>query len=251
MTLEELQRRFSECIRDDWPQHGLPFRSDGLSIYRNNYREQLRFALRMAFPYLVLWLGESVFDRLAETHIALHFPRSWTLDHYGYDFAATAQALFPTDPEVAELAWIEWAIAEAMVAPDDRSVEKSRLGDLDWDDANIMFSSSLRLSEARSNAAEIWAAFEEGLTPPAAMVLEEPGALLVWRHGLLPCFRSISASEFQVISALKHGRSFPAACEILRLRLGTAEAIEAAGAMLGGWLRDGIITSVHGKRTEV
>ena len=122
MTLQELQRRFCESVRDDHPFHGLPINGDGLGVYRNNYREQLRSSLRTAFPYLTLWLGDSEFDRAAEAHIALHFPNSWTLDHYGYDFPATVEALFPEDPEVPELAWLDWAMAEALVADDEPRV---------------------------------------------------------------------------------------------------------------------------------
>src|SRR6476646_1304296 len=189
MTLQELQRRFCESVRDDHPFHGLPINGDGLGVYRNNYREQLRSSLRTAFPYLTLWLGDSEFDRAAEAHIALHFPNSWTLDHYGYDFPATVEALFPEDPEVPELAWLDWAMAEALVADDEPPVDVGSLDGLNWDAARVIFVSSLRISEARSNAAEIWAALEEQSAPSPATLLSEPHAILVWRRDLLPCFR--------------------------------------------------------------
>jgi len=244
MTLQELQRRFCESVRDDHPFHGLPINGDGLGVYRNNYREQLRSSLRTAFPYLTLWLGDSEFDRAAEAHIALHFPHSWTLDHYGHDFPETVEILFPQDPEIPELAWLDWAMAEALVADDEQPVDIESLDGVDWDAARIVFVSSLRISVARSNAAEIWASLEEKSTPSPATLSSEPHALLVWRRDLLPCLRSIPIWEFQIISALRHGFSFADACEILRLRFGAEGAINAAGGMLARWFSDELIVTI-------
>jgi hypothetical protein len=247
MKLEELQREFSESIRADTPPHGLPSFGDGLCVYRNNYREQLRSTLRSAFPYLLLWLGHSEFDRVADAHIALHYPDSWTLDHYGHDLPATVTALFPADPEVRELAWLDWMMAEALVAEDEPSVETGGLAELDWDNAQVIFVRSMRISEARSNAAEIWAALEEQTTPPPSTLLAEPHGYVVWRRGLLPCFRLVPIWEHQIVSALCHGFSFADACEVLRLRFGIERAIKAAGEMLARWLNDELITRVEAK----
>ncbi|MCL6741437.1 DNA-binding domain-containing protein [Sphingomonas sp. RB56-2] len=245
MRLRDLQREFSECLRDGRARHKLPIVGDGLRVYRNNYREQLRSALRTGFPYLALWLGDSEFERAADAHIALQFPASWTLDHYGYDFSATVQALFPQDPEVPELAWLDWAMAEALVAEDEAPIDTGHLTQLNWDDARIIFVSSLRTSEARSNAADIWLAIDEQSPPPPAAILSESHAYIVWRRGLLPCFRSVPIWEFQVVSALKDGSSFADACEILRLRFGTEGAIGSASDMLARWLSDELITRVE------
>jgi len=245
MRLGDLQRTFSQCIRDPLARYDLPIAGEGLRVYRNNYHEQLRSTLRSTFPCLMLWLGDSEFDRAANAHIALRSPCSWTLDHYGYDFPATVQALFPNDPEVPELAWLDWAMAEALVSEEESLVETSNLAELDWDAARILFVSSLRISEARSNAGEIWAALEGQSTTPPAALSSERHALLIWRRGLLPHFRSVPIWEFQVISALRHGLSFADACEILRLRLGTEDAINAAGGMLARWLSDELIANVQ------
>ena len=245
MRLRELQQKFGECVRDDAASHRLPIIGDGLRVYRNNYQEQLRSALRSGFPYLALWLGETEFDRAADAHVALHVPRSWTLDHYGHDFPATVQALFPGDPEVRELAWLDWAMAEALVAADETPVDTTKLAELDWDRARIVFGSSLRISEAWSNATEIWAALEGGSMPPLASRLEEQKAYVVWRRRLLPCFRLVPIWEFQVIAALGHGSRFADACEILRLQFGTEGAVKAAGVMLARWFSDELITRVE------
>lgn len=250
MNLAELQQKFSEHVRDDTKRHGLPIVGDGLRVYRNNYREQLRSALKSGFPYLRRWLGDSEFDRATEAHIATHFPHSWTLDHYGHDFPATVQELFPDDPEVFELAWLEWAMAEALVAEDESPVDIDALSMLNWDHARITFMSSMKISEARSNASEIWTALEEQTLPPQGAPTGQQ-AYIVWRCGLIPCFRSIPIWEFQALSALRHRFSFADACELLRMRLGADGAIKAAGEMLARWLSDALIVGVDaGSRTQ-
>jgi hypothetical protein len=244
MRLGELQRHFSEQVRDGGKRHDLPIIGDGLCVYQNNYRQQLRSALQTGFPHLALWLGDSQFEQVSDAHVRLHFPSSWTLDHYGDDFPATTQALFPEEAEIAELAWLDWAMAEALVAEDQAPVDMAHLAELDWEVARVHFVSSLRISEAQSNAAEIWSAIEEDLRPPPATFTLERHALVVWRRGLVPCFRSIPTWEFQVISALRSGFSFGNACEMLRLRFGANEAISAAGKMLARWLSDELIARI-------
>ena len=51
-------------------------------------------------------------------HVARVPPSSWTLDAYPRDFPATLAPLYPDDPEVAELAVLELALAEAFVGAD-------------------------------------------------------------------------------------------------------------------------------------
>jgi hypothetical protein len=246
MRLEELQRKFSESIRClAEPAAQLPIRGNGIEIYRNNYRSQLCAVLKDSFPYLVLWLGDAVFERCAEAHIACSEPNSWTLDDYGRDFPNTLRSLFPNDPEVWELAWLELAMAQAFVAKDDGPVEADALNQIDWDSACINFVSSLRFSEAQSNAAEIWSAFEEQSVPPAAELLPEARAYVVWRRDFVPRVRVVPISEYQVITALRLRFTFAETCEILRLRMGEERAAATAGEMLGRWLSDGLVAAIE------
>ena len=245
MRLRELQQRFSAAIRPGAEEDHLTVMTDGISIYRNNYVSQLKTALRDSFPHLHVWLGESEFDRVADIHIARSPPASWTLDDYGRDFPLTARIVFPDDPEVWELAWLDLAMAQAFVARDQDPVEVGDLSDLDWDGARIAFVPSLRFSEALSNAAEIWSALEDQSVPPPAATSGEGGAYVVWRRSLTAHFRVVSTLEYQVISALYLRFTFADACEILRLQLGDDGAIVAAGDMLGRWIGDGLIAKVE------
>jgi len=241
MRLAKLQRAFCENLRDDFARPRLPISGEGLRVYRNNYRVQLRSALESSFPKLVDWLGATEFDRAAATHVVVHPPNSWTLDHYGYNFAMTLEALFPSDPEIAELAWLDWSMGEALVAPDEPPLNVADLAEVDWDTARITFVASLRASIVRSNAADIWAAIDTQSPPPRPASLSQPSAILVWRSEVSPCFRVVSRHEFDLVSSMSHGSSFADACGILNQQLGAERAVTAAAEMLRRWLGDGLI----------
>jgi len=81
----------------------------GLAIYRNNYRGGLIDTLRDTYPRTEVLAGEAAFARAAAHHCITHPPSSWTLDQVGAGFSATCAELFRDDPDVAELAALEWA----------------------------------------------------------------------------------------------------------------------------------------------
>ena len=88
----------------------------GLHVYQNNYRSQLAGCLEQTFPHLRTLMGHEAFLHAAVAHIARRPPQAWTLDAYGERFGETLRALHPDNPDVHELAWIEWALTTAFVA---------------------------------------------------------------------------------------------------------------------------------------
>ena len=86
MKLAELQRSFVLHVQAGTEQAGLPATGAGMRIYRNNYRGQLKAALRTSYPHLAAWLGETAFDLAADEQImtvilapghAKSSPRCW------------------------------------------------------------------------------------------------------------------------------------------------------------------------------
>jgi len=230
MKLQWLQRGFSEALRREceFAQAIGP----RIEIYRNNYRAQLRAALADTYKRLVLWLGESAFLRAADAHVDRSPPRSWTLDHYGRDFPVTLAQLYPNDPEVPELAWLDLAMAEAFVAADAPSLGSEDLSAADWEKARIRFTPSLQLSEAATNAAAIWSALDSGVMPPAAIRFTETGGYLVWRRALASQFRRMDRRDYRAIAALHLGMTFAEACNFYSEQLADGEAAAAAGQLL-------------------
>src|SRR3546814_3597676 len=89
-----------------------------MSVYRGNYRSALVEAMRSTYERTEKWVGEAAFRRAAAHHLIAHPPSSWTIDDAGAGFDRTCAELFANDPEVAELAWLEWTMLEAFTAPD-------------------------------------------------------------------------------------------------------------------------------------
>ena len=106
----------------------------GLRVYQNNYRAQLAACLGESFERTRDWIGGEAFHRAVVAHVDRMPPHSWTLDAYGRDFPATLAALYPADPEVTELAWLDMALGEAFVATDAVALTADDLDDIDWDD---------------------------------------------------------------------------------------------------------------------
>lgn len=221
-----------------------PDAGPGLSIYLNNYRSQLISCLEESFEQTRAWLGGQAFLSAAAIHIDRVSPSSWTLDAYARDFPATLGLLYPEDAEVAELALIDHALGEAFVGADADTVDPRSLETIDWDCATLHFVPTLHMLEVSTNAAAIWSALAEDEMPPAAETLPERAAILVWRHGQEPRFRTIEAGEAAALRSIDRALSFADFCAVLADTHGESEGVARAGSLLGQWLREGLVSAI-------
>lgn len=251
MMLAEMQQQFRDWLARsaDAPSLRQGLHAErGLAVYQNNYRTQLVNVLRASYPQLLAWLGEAAFVEAAVQHIDRHPPSSWTLDVYGVDFADTLHALYPNNPDLQELAWIEWNLSDAFVARDAGTVALDQLGDIDWDTARLRLSPSLCLHAVTTNATAIWSALQADSTVPEPEMLDAPAGMIVWRRDFSCQLRQIDAIEYGALSALREDDHFQALCDVLVERLGEAQGVERAGHLLAGWLAAGIVVNVHDER---
>jgi hypothetical protein len=247
MRLAQLQRDFRAWLVDASDDAARSFGAGaaaGLTVYQNNYRAQLVGCIEQSFPRVHAWLGDDAFLRAAITHIDSHPPGAWTLDVYARNFDETLTTLFPDNPDLHELAWIENALSEAFVAPDAEPVSIDALSAIDWDSAQLRLSPSLMSRAATTNADSIWTALQEEREPPDGEMLAEPAGLIVWRRGFTSCLKKVDALEYEALVHLQSDGSFVALCDMLVDRLGEADAIAKAGALLAGWLGNELIAGV-------
>lgn len=221
-----------------------PDAAPGLRIYQNNYRAALVACLETGFERTRAWIGDAAFLTAAAVHIDRLPPAGWTLDTYGRDFPSTLALLHPEDPEIAELAWIDLALDEAFVGPDAPAIGVEDLAGVDWDSAVLRMVPTLDLADRTTNASDIWTALAAGEAPPAPERLDAPGALLVWRKGLVPRFRAMDADEQAALIRARAGLSFAALCVSTVDALGEREGILRAGQWLGLWVSDGLIRTI-------
>lgn len=245
MTLAALQADFGRWLRSECTDAAARLGSGpGLDIYLNNYRSQLVSALEGSFPQLRRWLGETAFLAAAAHHIEMSPPQSWTLDAYGADFATTLATLFPTDPECAELAHIEWGLAAAFTLADVEPVAADTLGLVNWETARIRFVPGLRTIPVSTNAAALWQALAGEISPPPVERIPHSAVILLWRQAFHPTFRSVEQAEADAIRKLRVGVRFGALCDALAAIHGADDGSAIAGGWLGGWLRDGLIAGI-------
>lgn len=224
----------------------------GLEVYRNAYRARLISALRAGYERVWTWVGDAAFDAAAAHHLILHPPTSWTLDDAGKGFDVTLAELFPQDPEVAELAWLEWAMQCAFTAADAETLDATGFAtrtagfdEADWASLRLMFAPSLVVQAVRTACADIWRAMAEAGDAPEAVVLDEAATLIVWRDGLQPRFRVLAPDEAEALAAMQRGASLGEVCQSLATMLGEEQASAEAGAILGRWIGDGLIVGAY------
>lgn len=239
LTIQRDMRAWLDTGSDECAARFAASARPGLGIYQNNYRAQLADCLEDSFAVTLAWLGGEAFHAAIVAHVEVVPPTSWTLDRYGMDFPATLRRLHPDDPEIGDLATIEWALSEAFVASDAPPLAAD-LTAIDWDEARIDFAPSLTIHSLATNAPAIWSAIKDGSEPPAAILLPAPEALIVWRSGEMCRFRSIIPGEHDALLFLRGpGATFGGLCAAL----GETQ-VELVGHWLGHWLADGVIANI-------
>ena len=242
MSLLDLQRDFGAVLRTEPDECG----HAGIRVHQNNYRGSLLACLDDSFARTRDWIGGDAFREAARHHIERVPPSSWTLDAYPRDFPDTLRLQYPDDPEIAELAWLELALAEAFVGPDAEPLSAADAANVDWDRAVLQFTPTLDICRFTTNACALWSAMTAGERPSAVVLLDVPEIVLVWRYEQISCFRPIDAQEEWAILQARAGTPFTDLCAALVDLHGGEDGVAVAGRLLGRWLADGLLTGITG-----
>ncbi|MBU6266854.1 MAG: putative DNA-binding domain-containing protein [Sphingomonadales bacterium] len=236
MNLLARQHAFRAAITVADDDDGTPFPgSPGMAIYRNAYRGRLLSALEVSFARTRQWVGEDAFTAAACHHVLTIPPTGWTLDAYGAQFPALLDALFAQDPEVAELAWLEWHLQQAFAAPDAATLDLAALSAHDADDWERLcfdMAPGFAMRAVATNCTALWTALLSDDAAGFAVQPEADAALIVWRQDLAPRWRLSPAPEAHALGRLAAGEPF-----------GTVAA-NSDPAELGAWLADWLASSL-------
>lgn len=221
---------------------GIPPSSPGMEIYRNAYRGRLLAALETSFERTRAWVGTEAFTAAACHYIIAFPPRGWTLDDYGADFPSILHELFAQDPEVAELAWLEWHMQRAFAAPDGPVLDAAALtcagyADADWERIRFTMNSGFAGRWIATNCADIWHCHGQDPRGEVPVRTEQRRFLLVWRAGLSPVFRITDATEGMLLEKLAGGAAFG--------EVATMTDPGTLGPLLRRWLSDGLLAGSH------
>ncbi len=213
----------------------------GLAVYQNNYRAQLVGCLEQSFPQVRAWMGEEAFHSAAVSHIDDHPPHAWTLDAYAQSFPTTLERLYPDNPDLHELVWIELTLSDAFIGPDAAPLSMDALGTIDWDTVRLTLTPTFAMRVATTNAEEIWISLNEQGAAVDSVMLDEPGGLIVWRRGYSAYLRQVDAIEYAALQELARSGSFAALCTLLVEKLDEDAGVAQAAGLLMQWLSGGLI----------
>jgi hypothetical protein len=214
-----------------------------LGIYHHAYRVRLVEALCANYPALSKLLGAEQFAQLAATYIDANDSRTFSIRHYG-----DALVRFVQTPVLADLARWEWTIADVFDAADAVPVSVASLGGIapeKWSDLRFGFHPSTRRLALASNAVQVWKSVIADSEPPAPSSDVEPTSWLLWRHDVRTLYRSLGASEAQMIDGALGGARFGELCADLCLHCTEQEAPARAAGYLRGWVESGLIVEVR------
>jgi hypothetical protein len=249
------QDEFFACLLDDGallPMGWDARRAAGMAVYRNAYRTRLIDVLRNMFERTARLVGDDAFSQAAAHHLITHPPTNWTIDLAGAGFAETCTELFANDPDVAEVAWLEWEMHCAFTAADEEPLTltdfAAATADFDagqWDALRFALMPGTALRPVTYDLIKLWAALAD--PPLASQVgrLRKPTWALVWREGEQPVFGLIPDAEGLALAHVQRGGTFGGVCAALMKYLDAADATTNAGAMLRNWLELGVIQRIH------
>jgi hypothetical protein len=228
--------------------------AERLGIYAHGYRVRLIEALDDTYPLLHRLLGDDDFRALGESFVTAHPSVHRSIRWYGRELAEYLSRTAPhaDQPILAELAQLEWTLAEVFDAPDAESQSRAAFASIHpsaWSQLRFEFHPSLRRLPLRWNTAAAWQTLNSGEIPPHPECGEVAVPWLLWRQELQNYFRSMAADEALALDCALRGCSFGEICEALAAWLPEEEIPLRAAGLLGIWADSGIIVAINEARS--
>jgi hypothetical protein len=216
--------------------------ADRLSIYRNNTFISLSAALKATFPVTVKLADERFFGFAAHRFIAAHPPREARLSVYGAEFPAFLRRFAPCRgfPLIAAMAQLEWAIAEALHAPDEQALPAGELTSL-ASARSLELQPSLRFVLARYPLLDVWRSHRSDRPEVHAPLKRKTSRILLHRRGDDIHFAELDAARFAFLRRLALGHDLEAAATGALLR---DPLFDLAGEIVS-LIRGGLVIGLH------
>jgi hypothetical protein len=251
--LRELQRRFAAALFDEEPgvaatlvHAGAIGAAQRIGIYRNNLREAFRKALALEFPVIERLVGADYFARLARDFHAVHPSRHGDLHHIGAPFPDFLRERFSSTEYAyfADVAALEWAHSEVLVAPDIAPLDPESLAEIPPDlygDLRFTISPACRLVASVYPIVRIWTVNQPQSADEAAIDLSSGEDRVLVRRGRENIeFHRLDAPTFEFLAGLA-GR------QTLSVAFDRAERVDASfdlGAALQRMVALGVLVAL-------
>lgn len=263
-ALSQLQERLQSVIlRDDLSERSAILATlrpaartttdEMLGVYCNAYRARLAEILGQDLQGVARYLGEDLFAHVAAGYIDAH-PSTvrnarWFSRHAPSYLARTAP--FSRWPQVAELAAIELALADAFDAAEATPFAVQDLLSTPperWAQLTFVAHPSIRRIDAATNAFDIWSALNTPAADdalPAPVILDAPQSLLIWREDARSRLRALPPAEARSLDALLGGMNVGGVCDLMATPAPGQQSADAdqTVACLAAWCAAGLLVA--------
>ena len=254
--LIDLQQQFSDyllsrnddiyaCIVDDERVS----KNTRLEIYKNAYVIRLIKCIETDHPMLGKYLGDELFETMANGYINSHPSKYTSLRNY-CDYLPVYLCKtepFISAPILAEIATFERTMLNSFDSADDMRATIEELKSIKsekWPAIKINFHSSVYVFTACWNSVESWQALKDEKSPPKATNGFRQH-WLIWRGSdLLTQFSSLSNEGYIMFDCFESGGNFADVCEILLSHVPEEKISELTLKYLFEWLNFGLITNI-------
>ena len=212
-------------------------------IYAEMYRARLQDALRADFPNLARLVGDEGFFELAWAYAAAHPSASSDIGQFGRHLPDFLDAHPGTRGDEADLARLEWALAQAFTAKDREPAKQEALGRLGEAaaEARLAFVPALSVLSLSHDVLPLWQQLEaESEELPEKE--SRPVSVAVWRKGFQVLHRALSPDEAEALERARAGATLALVCEAFSE---AEDASSEAFRTLAAWFQDGWVAGVE------
>jgi hypothetical protein len=208
-------------------------------IYAEMYRFRLADALRADFPGVARLLGDEGFLKLVEAYAQSHPSASSDIGQFGRHLPDFLRMHPGPRGDEADLACLEWALAQAVTAQDVEPLTQRDLGQLGEKaiEARLVFVPALTSLHLAHDVLGLWKSLEAGEEEPPE-VKAKPVDVAVWRQGFVVQHRAMTKQEVDALERARAGLTLAEVCEAFsELQDAETEAFRTLGAWFsGGWV---------------
>ena len=225
LPLRELQQRFATGLLEsaiepviEWIRADGIHPSERLAIYRNNLHAGFIKTLSLEFPVTCRLVGEDYFRHLSLALLACHPSRSGDLHHVGaaFPFFLSEQFAETEYLYLADVARLEWACQECLVAEDSEPLDPQTLRGIPADaygELRFTLRPACRLLHSAFPVMRIWEMNQPDAASDQILELSSGPDYLVAMRGSPVELRRVPTGDFRLLAAFSGGHNLDSALE--------------------------------------
>lgn len=225
------------------------FAKQRLAIYSEAYRLRLVDILKMDFPCLRLWLGDTAFERLGLNYLDRYPSKFFSAREFGRYMAAYLATTEPHNKNsfLTEFAQFERALSETI---DSLNANIVTIEDIiaippeSWPTMRFTLHPAVTSHLLHWNIPDIRKILIEDEIKIARKRFKRPTSWLMWRNNIDVKYKELDEKESFTLKAFAQGMTFEEICQDLMEWLSEEEAAQYIVQFLQRWIPEQIFSTV-------